>query len=515
MSAAMVFRAPGRQRPFASWGPRTLAVLAVTALGGWSCGGDRAVAGPSTPTDDVTRLEVVGGGGQTILAGRRSPEPVRVLATDAAGEPVPGAVVDFSLAGAPSILSQPRALTDEAGVAETFLLEPASGTTVLSAVSGQGRTALELLVLRAPGELRVAPGSGEAGLPGMPHPDSLVRVQVLDTEDRPMEGIEVWFAGHSLLAPHRDTTDADGWAATVVRKAGMQEGDGPVFAFVLGFPELTVSAKRPLVAAARDIVLVSIDGLRGDALERYELPTLSRLAREGASTGTARSIVPSLTTPAHLSLFSGVGPETHGTWSEDLTFTAEMAELEPLFREAGRGGLGAEAFVAAEGPLAGFEIALRCRLAFGFDSLTLVERPWSGIPERVRPALTDEDVRLVFVHIPDPDLAGHADGFESDAYRDAVLRADDYVARMLADIGEDALLIVTSDHGGGGAYGSRQHGSDSPEDVLIPLILWGPRVQAVDLGEASILDVAPTALWALGLPVPSQYEGSILLRAFR
>ena len=330
-----------------------------------------------------------------------------------------------------------------------------------------------------------------------------------------MEAVEVWFAGHRLLVPHRDTTDAEGWSSTVIRRSDMRAGDGPVFAFLLDFPELTVSTRRPLVAAARRVVLVSVDGLRGDALERYEPPTLVRLAEEGASTTRARTVVPSLTTPAHLSLFSGVTPEVHQNWSEELVFTPAMAELDPLFRHAGREGLPAEAFMASEGPLADFEIVLRCRLAFGFDSLTVVDPPWSRIPEIAGPVLADPDVRMVFVHIPDPDVAGHAHGFESAEYGEAVLRADASLARIVERLGEDDLLVVTSDHGGGGAYGAHQHGSDSPEDVEIPLLLRGARVTPVDLGEASILDVAPTILWALGFRVPDQYEGRILLEAFR
>ena len=66
----------------------------------------------------------------------------------------------------------------------------------------------------------------------------------------------------------------------------------------------------------------------------------------------------------------------------------------------------------------------------------------------------------------------------------------------------------------GGALGSHQHGSASDGDVLIPMLLSGAGALATGLNEASILDVAPTALWALGLRPPAQYEGRVLFEAF-
>jgi predicted AlkP superfamily pyrophosphatase or phosphodiesterase len=130
-------------------------------------------------------------------------------------------------------------------------------------------------------------------------------------------------------------------------------------------------------------------------------------------------------------------------------------------------------------------------------------------------SLRDEDVEMVFMHVPDPDLAGHAHGWESPEYGEAVMRADSALARVVEELHPETLLIVVSDHGGGGAFGSRLHGSTADVDMRIPMILWGSRVTRSDLGAASILDVPATALWALGLEPPAHYEGRALLEAFR
>jgi hypothetical protein len=469
------------------------------------------------PENTVTQIEFVEGIDQEILGGRRSPDPIRVRAVDGLARPVPGAIVEFQLTGkGGGILSQPQALTDSAGVASTYLLEAKSGPAVLLARAGSAAAGLGLEVTRAPGTIVFEEASGAVGLPGKAHPDSVVRAQLLDTDGVPMSGVPVFFTGPPDLSRIVDTTDARGWASTVVRRAAISAGEGRVFAFVPGFPDATEFTRRPLEPAAKRVVLVSVDGLRADALERYDPPNLRRIATEGAVSTTARTVLPSLTAPAHLSLFSSVPPDEHGIFGDDIEYTEAMARLEPLFRVGVRRGLTTRAFVARSGPLETLETALQCKLAFGLDSLSLVEPDAEIIVGDALPTLMDAETRMVFVHIPDPDLAGHAYGWTSPEYGDAVLRADAAVGELLDALSAETLLLVVSDHGGGGAFGSHQHGSASDVDVLIPMLLWGPRVvPGSDVGAASILDVAPTLLWALGFAPPSGYEGRALTEVFR
>lgn len=493
----------------------TLATILTAVL--VSCG-DSEVTGPSSPPV-ATRLEVVSGADQAIWSGRRSDAPFRVRAVGGGGEELPGVVVEFHVTGeGGGILSQPRAVTDGEGIAETFLMESLTGEGRVVATSGSGTAELAFEVLRAPGEIQFAEGTGELGLPGLPHPDSVVDVRVVDTFGEPLAGVEVWFAGSVTFSAFRDSTDADGWASTKIRKSGLWAGDQWIFAFILGFPEVTTRVNRPTHAAARRAILVSVDGLRGDAIARYGPPTLKRLVSEGAATTTARTVVPSLTIPAHLSLLAGVPPDRHGVFSDRIELTAEMAALDPLFRFARKLGRSAVAFMSSDGPLSGFQEALACRLAFGLDSLTLVEPSGAVIAEAAAQAVADSSLELIFLHIPDPDLAGHASGWMSPEYEAAVHRADSALARVLRSAGapeDSVLVVVTADHGGGGDYGSHQHGSPADADVQIPLVLWGSGVAAATpLLDPTILDVAPTLLWALGMAPPGHYQGRILLEGF-
>ena len=78
---------------------------------------------------------------------------------------------------------------------------------------------------------------------------------------------------------------------------------------------------------------------------------------------------------------------------------------------------------------------------------------------------------------------------------------------------EDTLLVLTADHGGH----ERSHGSDSAEDMTVPLILRGPGIRAGvtrSTGRRAILDIAPTITHLLGLATPTTGRGALLDRLF-
>ena len=64
----------------------------------------------------------------------------------------------------------------------------------------------------------------------------------------------------------------------------------------------------------RLVVLISVDGLPADALQdpTIHMPTMRRLAREGATAEGMRCSFPTVTWPNHTTLVTGVTPARHG-----------------------------------------------------------------------------------------------------------------------------------------------------------------------------------------------------------
>jgi predicted AlkP superfamily pyrophosphatase or phosphodiesterase len=63
-------------------------------------------------------------------------------------------------------------------------------------------------------------------------------------------------------------------------------------------------------------LILSLDGLRPDALSQAVTPVILGLATSGAFTLTAETVFPPVTLPAHASMLSGLSVENHGiTWN--------------------------------------------------------------------------------------------------------------------------------------------------------------------------------------------------------
>ena len=73
--------------------------------------------------------------------------------------------------------------------------------------------------------------------------------------------------------------------------------------------------------------MVSIDGLRPDAIGRYGLRTLARLVEEGAYDSAAQTILPSKTLPSHVSMLTGVPPARHGIGCRQASTGRSRAEV--------------------------------------------------------------------------------------------------------------------------------------------------------------------------------------------
>jgi predicted AlkP superfamily pyrophosphatase or phosphodiesterase len=264
------------------------------------------------------------------------------------------------------------------------------------------------------------------------------------------------------------------------------------------------------------VIVVSVDGLRPDAIETFGAPTLQRLMREGSYTLSASTIDPSKTLPSHTSMLTGLPPEQHGVlWNNVATADTDAIELPNIFSVARHNGYRTAAFFSK----AKFQpLQLAGTLDYTQAPGGLFGR-WSSkrTVGDVAAYLREAKPNVLFVHLTDPDAAGHRSGWMSPAYGRAVLAADAGIRDLIA-IAERTYgrgnfsLIVTADHGGH----DTNHGSDDPRDVTIPWIAWGKGVHPGVLPASTIrtMDTAATTLWLLGLAPPPDWSGHPVLAAF-
>jgi phosphopentomutase len=119
-------------------------------------------------------------------------------------------------------------------------------------------------------------------------------------------------------------------------------------------------------------------------------------------------------------------------------------------------------------------------------------------------ALADRTAPLVFTNLVDFDsLYGHRNNVAG--YAKALEQFDAALPRMIAQLPEDGLLLITADHGNDPTWPGTDHTREA-----VPLIAVGPRVEAVNLGtRASFADLGTTI--ADNFAVAGRLEGSSFL----
>ncbi len=287
---------------------------------------------------------------------------------------------------------------------------------------------------------------------------------------------------------------------------------GPVWGLVaLGFwacgsaaPSSPTPVPTPTPVPSPKVAIISIDGLRPDALAQAAAPAIQGLARRGAYTWRAQTVLPSSTLPGHASMLSGYEPSVHRITWDDYKSEKGTITVPTIFTIA-------------------HEAGLRTAMVIGKDKLAHLNAPGT-VDRYVLTALGDAAVAneavaqaaagvdLLFVHFPQTDLTGHAKGWMSATYLQQIADTDQAVGRILLALPAETTVILTADHGG---YGTT-HGSSSPLETTIPWIVFGPRVQARGQLNASIrtTDTAATALYVLGLSVRSNATGKPVTEAF-
>ncbi len=222
-------------------------------------------------------------------------------------------------------------------------------------------------------------------------------------------------------------------------------------------------AQKPIKDLKPTVILISLDGFRPDYLDKYQPPTLNRLAREGVRAKWMIPSFPSKTFPNHYAIATGLYPEHNGIvenniYDFDTTFTlGNRAEVQNS-----RWWLGEPIWVTAE--------KQKQRAAAFFFPGTEAEiegvRPtfWKpydgGIPNNLRVAQILEWFDLPVAERPtfytlyfsDTDDAGHAFSPDSEEVKQAVLKVDRDLT-LLTDgfkargIEKKVNIIIVSDHG--------------------------------------------------------------------
>ena len=261
------------------------------------------------------------------------------------------------------------------------------------------------------------------------------------------------------------------------------------------------------------VVLVGLDGLSMEGLEKAPTPILDALRLKGAFIPESRGVMPSKSAPNWASILTGVPPADHGIHSNQWWWFRWRRSLRypTLFTAVKRSG----------------HTDIRTGAIFEWkhfgklwQSKDVDYARWSHSAqetlEMVDEALT-KPPRLLVLHLLGIDDVGHAQGWQSTAYLEAVSRVDRQVGAIVSLLDEKGLrdttlIVVASDHGGLGT----KHGGDSKTERLTPVIFNGPTIKSGFQLKRTInnVDLSATIAHALKLPTLGARPGSALSEIF-
>ena len=284
------------------------------------------------------------------------------------------------------------------------------------------------------------------------------------------------------------------------------------------------------------VILITVDTLRADHLGCYgytgvETPNIDVLARAGARFTQAYTPVP-VTLPAHTALFTGAFPMATGMHDfSGNKLPASAATLAKVLRD---NGYATAAFIGSA------VLDSRFGLNQGFDTyfdhfeFSRLDEAHLDQMERRGDLVMDEALRwlkanprqpfFLWVHLFDPHdpytpPEPYASRYRARPYDGEIAFDDSQVGRLVAYLKQQALfdksvIVVAGDHGEGlGEHGERTHGFFIYNSTLhVPLLMKLPGVAPrVIADEVSLVDVMPTLLQALKIPVPTSVQGRSLL----
>ena len=221
------------------------------------------------------------------------------------------------------------------------------------------------------------------------------------------------------------------------------------------------------MAAGRDTytVIISLDGLRWDYLDTYDVPFMQQLAREGVKAVMQPSF-PSKTFPNHYTLATGLTPDHHGIitntfWDRERGVEFSLGNKDtrskgyyyggdPVWLTAKHQGVktatvfwvGSDVAIQGEHPTYWLDYQTQ---QIGFEERVDEILRLLRLPEKDRP-------HLVMAYFEEPDRSGHNYGPMHRLTRRAIEDMDLLLSKMwariqLLPIASQVNLIITGDHG--------------------------------------------------------------------
>jgi hypothetical protein len=273
-------------------------------------------------------------------------------------------------------------------------------------------------------------------------------------------------------------------------------------------PTREVNVGEPL---AKRVIVVVIDGCRLDRFREAEKPYLERMMARGTVYESVETAYPARTVVCFSSMFTGAAPEHHGITSNlVLKLGLRVESVLDVLRRRGK-----------VGKLVGIAHLID---AFGHEDVASVtsvahnDKIDGNLIAAARRELEEHDPDLLVLQLLAVDQNGHVRGTYYPEYVERIEITDSLIEEFMGWCEErgyldDAAVVLMADHGQGRGIGA--HGHLSEGERFVPFAMWGKGIAKgrVVREPHSILDLAPTICYLLGVEPPAGSTGRVLTQA--
>jgi len=212
------------------------------------------------------------------------------------------------------------------------------------------------------------------------------------------------------------------------------------------------------------LILISLDGMRWDYVDRFKPPHLSRFIENGVKAKSLIPSYPSKTFPNHYTIATGLYPDRHGllgnnfySYDKQVVYNIRDRNLvedgsfyggSPIWVEAHEAGMITASFffVGTEADVKGIRPDYYMIYDKNIENESRVAQvlEWLSLPDDKRP-------RLITLYFSDMDDVGHRHGPNNDLILGKTLfDLDEELGRLFMGIEQTGLnvnVIIVSDHG--------------------------------------------------------------------
>ncbi len=225
---------------------------------------------------------------------------------------------------------------------------------------------------------------------------------------------------------------------------------------------LVLTSQAAYAAKEQTVVLISIDGMRWDYIEKHGAPNLKAMAAKGVRAQKLMPVYPTKTFPNHISIITGLLPVNHGIVDNNFCDKARKNECYsmgkgmrdstwvngiPLWNLAKMQGLKSATYFWPESdarfngmtPDYYFHYSKYSEYQGRVDQII----QWLSLPKAQRPRFVASYFSLV-------DSMGHEFGPDAPQTRDAVKQLDELMGQLqtrLSKLEQEINLVIVSDHG--------------------------------------------------------------------